>query len=93
MQVPLLVGLSESSGPFPNIFLGEFRGLEVCLSCVPHCPCQTSKRLPLAFPLLNVELSLERGTLFEVEFIGERVVKRTSDARLVLEERLLKPGG
>jgi len=92
MRILLLVGFSKSGSPFPNLFLGEFRGLEVCLSCVPHCPRQTSKRLPLAFPLLNVELSLEGGSLFKVEFIGKWVVKCTSDARLVLEECLFKPG-
>ena len=92
MQILPFVGLSESGGPFPNLFLGQFRGLKVRLSCVPHQSCQTSKRLPLPFSLLNVELSLKRGALFKVEFVGKRVVKCTSDARLVLVECLLKPG-
>ena len=93
MQILLLVGLSESSGPFPNLLLGKFCGLEIRLGRVPHCPCQTSERMPLAFPLLDVELSFERGTLFKVEFIGKGVVECTSDAGLVLEECFLKPGG
>lgn len=93
MHVPSFVGLSEPGGPFSNLFLSELCSFQVCICRVPHRAGQTSECLPLAFPLLNIELGLERRTLFEVKLVWKRVPQCTGDTRLVLEERFLKPGG